>query len=203
MEQLLAEAAGGDLLLQRRGWSRRAPGRRPRPASCRRRAHRSAPAAARASLPCVSSGMSATSSSSSVPPWASSKAPETRSDRRPTPVSVPNSSISSRSAGRRRAVDDDERPVGALASPCGSAAPTVSLPAPDGAGDQHAAAGRRDALDLRAHAGGIARRCRRSRPRRRRAGARSAFSRRSRSASTARSTTSSSRSALKGFSMKS
>ena len=59
------------------------------------------------------------------------------------------------------AVDHDERPVGPLASPGGSAAATVSLPAPDGAGDQHAAAGRRHPLDLRRDAGGRARASRR------------------------------------------
>ena len=52
MEQILAEAAGGDLLLQVARRSRRARGHRPRPASCRRRARRTAPAARAPSLLC-------------------------------------------------------------------------------------------------------------------------------------------------------
>ena len=91
-----------------------------------------------------------------MPPCASSKAPETRSESPPARSSVPNSSISSRSAGRVEQLTTTNGPS-ARFEPWWISRADGLLARAGRAGDQHPAAGRRHPLDLGAHAGRRAR----------------------------------------------
>ena len=157
---------------------------------------------ARTILPCVSSGMSDTSSSSRVPPWARSSTPARRGTAAGSaPASMPNSSSSNRpglsvaqfstmngpSARRDRACT--MRQATSLPDPAG---PLISTRDPVGATRSMPA---RSALTAALVPVRVA-----STPARSRS---SAFSRARRDASSARRMMSSSRSDLNGFSMKS
>ncbi len=157
---------------------------------------------ARTILPWVSSGMSDTSSSSRVPPWARSSTPARRGCAVASgPASTPNSSSSKRagfsvaqfsatngpSARRERAWI--MRAATSLPEPAG---PVISTREPVGA--------TRSTPERSADMAALSPVSPVSAPARRRS---SAFSADSRAASSARRTTSSSRSDLNGFSMKS
>ncbi len=153
-------------------------------------------------MPWVSSGMSATSSSSRVPPWARSKMPTVAPTSGPSQAfSLPNSSLSMRSGCMVAQLSTRKRPVARRERSCRERA-TISLPDPAepvirtrlpvGATFATACFSWFMAIELPSRSlGGPARR--RS----------SSFSSLSWADSIARSTTSSRWSALKGFSMKS
>ena len=155
---------------------------------------------ARTILPWVSSGMSATSSSSSVPPWACSKVPILRPGPS-TPASVPNSSISSRS-GRMVAQFSPTNGPPARRERAWIRRATTSLPAPAGPEiSTRLPVGATLSIDWRTWLTAEDRPINSASPPARSFS--SWFSRFSRAASMARSTISRRRSALNGFSMKS
>ena len=148
---------------------------------------------------CVSLGMSAISSRKSVPPWASSSAPILRVAL----AALAAEQLDLHVFGRdRRGIDDDEGAVGAGRRVM-DAARGQFLAGARRASDQHARIDRRDAGRSAAEADGSAGdepTMRSKAPARWRS---AVTSRRSCEASSARSATSTSRSALNGFSMKS
>jgi hypothetical protein len=138
VEQVLAEAAGGDLL-GRSGWSRTARARRPAPASPPTRSKRLLLQHAH-DLALGLRGMSATSSSSSVPPWARSKHADRGAAGGRVRLLDAEQFLSKRSGVQRGAVQHHEGPVGAARA--GVDHPRHRFLARAGrAGDQHAAVG--------------------------------------------------------------
>ena len=137
-------------------------------------------------LPWVSSGMSATWSSSSVPPSArSSSADDARLLGAQPAGLAPNSSMSTRSGARAAALRTTNGAAGAAR--LGVDQPRRDLLArARRAADQHARAGGRHALDRLAHPDRSPARCRSARSRRRPDARSSATSRWSRLASSAR-----------------